>query len=83
MTVDEKSKEPEKIPLYNVYRDSTGLTDVTFVSKEVIPPSLLNRSLTSISVRYRQYLRNIRKNTKLDELKNRSVNNATITAESK
>lgn len=79
----------EKHPLYNVYTDDLGQTDVNFVAKETITPKLLNRSLTSIKVRYRQYLRGIRKTVKLNDLKNNnnkeigSITNATITAESK
>lgn len=81
----------DKEPLYNVYMDKLGQTDVKFVAKETLSPRLLNRSLTSIKVRYRQYLRDVRKNVKLDSMKtiekqdkdikiiSGSVNNATIT----
>lgn len=70
-----ESVKDEKNPLYNVYANKNGMTDVSFVSKEVITPALLNRSLRSISVRYRQYLRDIRKTNKMTTI--RSIENGT------
>ena len=74
MTVETEKKplSENKPDLYSVYINNEGMTDVRFTAKEIITPRLLNMSIRSINVRYRQYLRDHRKVIKQDNL--RSLN---------